>query len=99
MPYPKTNPRAPSASQPNVTQQPTSAQQLPSVNTLGQATILPNAFSTETLHDPTTGAWNIDTGASSHLNSSVTNLSENFNMRMYPPISVGDGHSIPVTNT
>ncbi|GKF83273.1 hypothetical protein Tco_0244929, partial [Tanacetum coccineum] len=37
-----------------------------------QATILPNAFIAETLHDPTTGAWNMDTGASSHLNSSVS---------------------------
>ncbi|GKC41103.1 hypothetical protein Tco_1058825 [Tanacetum coccineum] len=44
-------------------------------------------------------AWNMDTGASSHLNNSVTSLSENFNTCMYPSISVGDGHSIPVTNT
>ncbi|GJY65645.1 ribonuclease H-like domain-containing protein [Tanacetum coccineum] len=36
---------------------------------------------------------------SSHLNNSVTSLSENFNMCMYPSISVSDGHSIPVTNT
>ncbi|GKE07650.1 ribonuclease H-like domain-containing protein, partial [Tanacetum coccineum] len=41
----------------------------------------------------------MDTGASSHLNSSVNSLSENFNTCMYPSISVGDGHSIPVTNT
>nr|GEU95782.1 retrovirus-related Pol polyprotein from transposon TNT 1-94 [Tanacetum cinerariifolium] len=32
------------------------------VNTLGQATLLPQAFIAGTLHDPTTGAWNIDTG-------------------------------------
>ncbi|GJV59700.1 ribonuclease H-like domain-containing protein [Tanacetum coccineum] len=38
-------------------------------------------------------------GASSHLNSSVNSLSENFNTCMYPSISVGDGYSIPVTNT
>nr|GEU82270.1 hypothetical protein [Tanacetum cinerariifolium] len=38
-------------------------------------------------------------GASSHLNNSVNSLSENFNTCMYPSISVGDGHSIPVTNT
>ncbi|GJW42940.1 ribonuclease H-like domain-containing protein [Tanacetum coccineum] len=40
---------------------------------LGQATLPPQAFTTGTLYDPTTSAWNIDT--------------------------VGDGHSIPVTNT
>ncbi|GJW95513.1 ribonuclease H-like domain-containing protein [Tanacetum coccineum] len=51
------------------------------------------------LHDLTTGAWNMDTGANSHLNDSVTNLSEVFNSCMYPSVSVGDGHSIPVTNT
>ncbi|GJY40656.1 ribonuclease H-like domain-containing protein [Tanacetum coccineum] len=67
--------------------------------TPGQATILPHAFTVGTLHDPVTGAWNMDTGASSHLNNSVTSLSENFNTCMYPSISVGDGHSIPVTNT
>ncbi|GJU92197.1 ribonuclease H-like domain-containing protein [Tanacetum coccineum] len=38
-------------------------------------------------------------GASSHLNNSVNSLSEFFNTCMYPSISVGDGHSIPVTNT
>ncbi|GKD08723.1 ribonuclease H-like domain-containing protein [Tanacetum coccineum] len=32
--------------------------------------------------------------ASSHLNSSVNSLSENFNTCMYPSISIGDGHSI-----
>ncbi|GKC61729.1 ribonuclease H-like domain-containing protein [Tanacetum coccineum] len=66
---------------------------------LGQATILPHAFTVGSLHDLTTGAWNMDTGVSSHLNDSVTNLSEVFNSCMYPSISVGDGHSIPVTNT
>ncbi|GJY44327.1 ribonuclease H-like domain-containing protein [Tanacetum coccineum] len=65
----------------------------------GQATTLPAAFTTGTLHDPTTGAWNMDTCASSHLNNNVTSLSENFNMCMYPFISVGDGRSILVTNT
>ncbi|GJZ34941.1 ribonuclease H-like domain-containing protein [Tanacetum coccineum] len=64
-----------------------------------QATTLPYAFTTGTLHDPATGAWNMDTGASSHLNNSVDSLSEIFNKCMYPSISVGDGHSIPVTNT
>ncbi|GJS93608.1 ribonuclease H-like domain-containing protein [Tanacetum coccineum] len=53
----------------------------------------------QTIHDPATSAWNMDTGASSHLNDSVTNLSEVFNSCMYLSVSIGDGHSIPVTNT
>ncbi|GJS29007.1 ribonuclease H-like domain-containing protein [Tanacetum coccineum] len=53
----------------------------------------------QTLHDPASGAWNMDTGASSYLNNSVNSLSENFNTCMYPSISIGDGHSIPITNT
>ncbi|GJU18525.1 hypothetical protein Tco_1146491 [Tanacetum coccineum] len=65
----------------------------------GQATTLTHAFTAGTLHDLATGAWNFDTGASSHLNNSVTNLSEVFNSCMYSSVSVGDGHSIPVTNT
>ncbi|GJW25439.1 ribonuclease H-like domain-containing protein [Tanacetum coccineum] len=54
---------------------------------------------TQTLRDLNNGAWNMDTGASSHLNSSVTSLNIVFNTYMYLSISVGDGHSIPVTNT
>ncbi|GKB38996.1 ribonuclease H-like domain-containing protein [Tanacetum coccineum] len=61
--------------------------------------LYPHAFAAGTLHDPTTDAWNMDTGASSHLNNSVTSLSTNFNSCMYPSVSVGDGYSIPVTNT
>ncbi|GJW67107.1 ribonuclease H-like domain-containing protein [Tanacetum coccineum] len=41
----------------------------------------------------------MDTSTSSHLNNSVNSLSEIFNLCMYPSISVGDGDSIPVTNT
>ncbi|GKB35278.1 ribonuclease H-like domain-containing protein [Tanacetum coccineum] len=51
------------------------------------------------LHDPTTGAWNMDTGGISHLNDSVTSLSTVLNSCMYSSVSVGDGHSIPVTHT
>nr|GEU56097.1 retrovirus-related Pol polyprotein from transposon TNT 1-94 [Tanacetum cinerariifolium] len=40
------------------------------------------AFTAGTLHDPATGAWNMDTCASSHLNSSVTSLSGIFNTCM-----------------
>ncbi|GJV50425.1 ribonuclease H-like domain-containing protein [Tanacetum coccineum] len=65
----------------------------------GQATTLPQAFTNGTLHDPTTGVWNMDTGASSHLNNSINSVSTIFNTCMYLSISVGDGHSIPVTNT
>nr|GFA98384.1 ribonuclease H-like domain-containing protein [Tanacetum cinerariifolium] len=43
--------------------------------------------------------WNMDTVASSHLNSSTSNLSTIFNSCMYPSVLVGDGKSIPVTNT
>ncbi|GJZ38470.1 ribonuclease H-like domain-containing protein [Tanacetum coccineum] len=61
-----------------------------------QATSLPSAFSTMTVQDPT---WNMDTGSSSHLNSSTSNLSTIFNQRLFPSIFVGDGKTIPVTNT
>ncbi|GJS63915.1 hypothetical protein Tco_0678479 [Tanacetum coccineum] len=37
----------------------------------GQATLLPQAFNTMTLRDPTDANWNMDTGASSHLNSNA----------------------------
>ncbi|GJT85126.1 ribonuclease H-like domain-containing protein [Tanacetum coccineum] len=70
-----------------------------SVTTPGHATLLPQAFAVGTLHDPNTGAWNMDTSASSHLNSLINSLSMVFNSCLYPSISVGDGHSIPVTNT
>ncbi|GJZ70307.1 ribonuclease H-like domain-containing protein [Tanacetum coccineum] len=53
----------------------------------GQKTTLPHAFTVKTLHDPATSGWNMDTGASSHLNNSITSLSENFNTCMYPSIS------------
>ncbi|GJV62120.1 ribonuclease H-like domain-containing protein [Tanacetum coccineum] len=65
----------------------------------GQATTLPHAFNIETRQDLVSGAWNMDTGASSHLNSSIISLNDVFNTCMYPSISVGNGHSIPVTNT
>ncbi|GKE76298.1 ribonuclease H-like domain-containing protein, partial [Tanacetum coccineum] len=41
----------------------------------------------------------MDTSASSHLNSSVNNLSTIFNSCIYLSVLVGDGKSIPVTNT
>ncbi|GKF34051.1 ribonuclease H-like domain-containing protein, partial [Tanacetum coccineum] len=44
-------------------------------------------------------SWNMDTGASSHLNSDSSNLSTIFNSCLYPSARVGDGKTIPVTNT
>ncbi|GJY92534.1 ribonuclease H-like domain-containing protein [Tanacetum coccineum] len=70
-----------------------------SITTPGHATLLPQAFTIGTLHEPNTGAWNMDIGVSSHLNSLINSLNTVFNSCLYPSISVGDGHSIPVTNT
>nr|GFB74542.1 ribonuclease H-like domain-containing protein [Tanacetum cinerariifolium] len=66
-----------------------------SIGNTGQTTMLPHGFTAGTLHDPTTGAWNMDSGASSHLNNFITSLSTIFNSCMYPSISGGDDHSIP----
>ncbi|GJW68234.1 ribonuclease H-like domain-containing protein [Tanacetum coccineum] len=43
--------------------------------------------------------WNMDTGASSHLNSHTSNLNTIYNKCLYPFVCVGDDKSIPVTNT
>ncbi|GJW16018.1 ribonuclease H-like domain-containing protein [Tanacetum coccineum] len=61
-----------------------------------QPTTLPSAFSTMPLQDPT---WHMDIGASSHLNFNASNLSTIFDKRLFPSVYVGDGESIPVTNT
>ncbi|GKB76778.1 ribonuclease H-like domain-containing protein, partial [Tanacetum coccineum] len=61
-----------------------------------QPTPLPSAFSTMPLQDPT---WLMDTGASSDLNFNASNLSIIFDKRLFPSVHVGDGKSIPVTNT
>nr|GEY98930.1 ribonuclease H-like domain-containing protein [Tanacetum cinerariifolium] len=61
----------------------------------GQATTLPHAFNAVTIHNLTSGVYNMDTGASSHLNSSVTSLSKKINTCMYPSISYEDLY--PVT--
>ncbi|GJY29080.1 ribonuclease H-like domain-containing protein [Tanacetum coccineum] len=79
--------------------QPTSGVNSGLIATPGQATTLPAAFTIGTLHDPTTGAWNMDSGATSHLNNSVNCLGDIFNTCLYSSISVGDGHSIPITNS
>nr|GEU30356.1 ribonuclease H-like domain-containing protein [Tanacetum cinerariifolium] len=53
----------------------------------GQATLFPNAFNTTTLQDPAFGNWNMDTGASSHLNDSVHCLNVILNMCIYPSVA------------
>ncbi|GJY65726.1 hypothetical protein Tco_0467964 [Tanacetum coccineum] len=57
---------------------------------------VPRAFSTTTSQDPT---WNMDTGASSHLNSHLSKLSTVYNKCLYPSVCIGGGKSIPITNT
>ncbi|GJT35660.1 ribonuclease H-like domain-containing protein [Tanacetum coccineum] len=44
-------------------------------------------------------AWNMDTGASSHLTDNTGILTSFSNSSMYPSVFVGNGHSIPVTHT
>ncbi|GKD89487.1 ribonuclease H-like domain-containing protein [Tanacetum coccineum] len=63
-----------------------------------QKTLLPNTFHAMPLQDLIPGNWNMDTGASSHLNDSVTSLSDVLNKCIYPSVLVGDGYTIPVTN-
>ncbi|GKA08668.1 ribonuclease H-like domain-containing protein [Tanacetum coccineum] len=41
----------------------------------------------------------MDTGAFSHLNFNASNLSTLFDKRLFPSVHVGDGKSIPVSNT
>ncbi|GJZ28342.1 hypothetical protein Tco_0572989 [Tanacetum coccineum] len=60
--------------------------------------LVPQALFTNA-QDPANANWHMDTSASSHLNSSAHNISTIFNSRMYPSVLVGDGKSIPVTNT
>ncbi|GKB08113.1 ribonuclease H-like domain-containing protein [Tanacetum coccineum] len=69
------------------------------IDILGQPTTIPHAFNTKTLQDLNSGAWNMDTSASSHLNASSTCHSIFFNTCLYSSFLVGDGHPIPVTNT
>ncbi|GJZ11448.1 hypothetical protein Tco_0546207 [Tanacetum coccineum] len=73
--YPVGPPSAPAHSMPfKLAQQFTSSPilgQTQLAQSTTQATLLPQAFTARTLHDPYTGAWNMDTGASSHLNNFV----------------------------
>ncbi|GJW35073.1 putative ribonuclease H-like domain-containing protein [Tanacetum coccineum] len=59
---------APSLAQPigaplGFSYQPTQPDSSGHMDTSGQATVLPYAFTTGTLHDPASGAWNFDTGS------------------------------------
>ncbi|GJV25719.1 ribonuclease H-like domain-containing protein [Tanacetum coccineum] len=101
--YPSSIPRGPLQSAETLVG-PSSGSSIPtptvgSTQPTGQPTILPHAFLTKTLWDLNNGDWNMDIGASSHLNASSTYLSNVFNTCLYPSVSVGDGYSIPVTNT
>ncbi|GJS83251.1 hypothetical protein Tco_0749792, partial [Tanacetum coccineum] len=68
-------------------------------STFGTDTSSPNVFNVMTLQDPATANRNICTSASSHLNISIFNLSNVFNLCIYLLVSVGDGYSIPITNS
>ncbi|GKB34490.1 ribonuclease H-like domain-containing protein [Tanacetum coccineum] len=74
-------------------------------NTMGLRPNAPPGFQQTQPHQPTFGfnghqqALYSLVCASSHLNSSVNNLSTIFNSRIYPSVLVGDGKSIHVTNT
>ncbi|GJR82824.1 ribonuclease H-like domain-containing protein [Tanacetum coccineum] len=64
-----------------------------------QATTLPQAFNTMTLHDHGDSGWYMDTGATSHLASDTSKLTSVSNKSIISSILVGNGNSIPVTNT
>ncbi|GJT43350.1 ribonuclease H-like domain-containing protein, partial [Tanacetum coccineum] len=80
-------------------QQQSSAPTVTSASSGSDATQLPSAFHAMTLQDPSPGNWNMDTGATTHLNDSISSLSNIFNKCIYPSVSVGDGYSIPVINS
>nr|GEV54015.1 ribonuclease H-like domain-containing protein [Tanacetum cinerariifolium] len=58
--------------------------------------MLPRTFQAMTIQDP---AWNMDTGASSHLADNTGILTSFSNSSIYPFVFVGNGHSIPITHT
>ncbi|GJX15626.1 ribonuclease H-like domain-containing protein [Tanacetum coccineum] len=64
----------------------------------GQETILSQAFNTMTLQDPANANWNMDTGASSHLNSDSNNLIKDFWTRQILLRCDSTGDLYPVTN-
>ncbi|GJU82591.1 ribonuclease H-like domain-containing protein [Tanacetum coccineum] len=62
-------------------------------------TTLPLAFSTMNLQEGGDAGWYMDTGATSHLASDSGKLTTVFNKSIIQSILVGDGSSIPVTNS
>ncbi|GJY34363.1 hypothetical protein Tco_0418832 [Tanacetum coccineum] len=64
-----------------------------------QATTLSQAFNTMTLQDHGDSGWYMDTGATSHLASDTSKLTSVSNKSIISSILVGNGNSIPVTNT
>lgn len=67
-----------------------------------EAIALPQAFHASTLQYADTSAdsgWYMDTGATSHLSPDTSKLAHHFNKSIIPSIVVGNGATIPVTNT
>ena len=53
----------------------------------------PQAFNALTPQDFVDTGWNMDTSASSHLDSNANNLSNMFNKSIYPSVFVRDGNN------
>ncbi|GJZ44585.1 ribonuclease H-like domain-containing protein [Tanacetum coccineum] len=67
-----------------------------------QPTTIPHAFNATTLRyadNNEDSGWYMDTGATSHLSSDAGNLTTIFNKRINTSIVVGNGATIPVTNS
>ncbi|GJT44449.1 ribonuclease H-like domain-containing protein [Tanacetum coccineum] len=88
---------------------PSTVASVPNTTTLGrwvfepygdQPSYLPQAFNAMSLQypDPDSG-WYMDTGATSHLSADTGKLTTIFNKSIIPSIVVGNGATIPVTNS
>ncbi|GJZ83426.1 ribonuclease H-like domain-containing protein [Tanacetum coccineum] len=69
---------------------------------LDQPTAIPHPFNATTLRyadNNEDSGWYMDTGATSHLSSDANNLTTIFNKRINTIIVVGNGATIPVTNS
>nr|GEX66310.1 ribonuclease H-like domain-containing protein [Tanacetum cinerariifolium] len=64
-----------------------------------QEALLPHAFSGMTIQDHNADAWNMDTCASSHLNDSITSVSDVLNMCIYPLVSLGKHVRLPFSSS
>nr|GEX85893.1 ribonuclease H-like domain-containing protein [Tanacetum cinerariifolium] len=77
-----------------------SAQQITGI--AGQETILPNAFAARTLHDPTTGVWNMDTvfpyGTQTPPKApTYAYLDDTYDLKPPPPINSHTKHVAPTS--